>query len=267
MRKKHTLAAPPRGQDSSLFSLFARKSGPGNAGTIAFEVRLPNPAILVPTEPIPLTLLVKREVGSQGTVYIRSVQVMLGITTFIAAQGYRRELGYLQPILTATNLNITLPANQPELSINPADFLQQSSSTPKNAGIALPDTVPPSFRTCNIARKYTLVFQLGVSSSPSLQPELIQLTVDVQVFSGFKPPPELLSTARNAPPPPPAQPVAEKGDAAMAVQMGSAELPTYDEAIASGLSGAGGDVRGRGNFEVEEQYLQGAENWDVEEKR
>ena len=189
---------------------------------------------------------------------------MLGITTYIAAQGFRRELGYLLPLLNAGNLNLSLPSAEDEVTINPADLLQSGHG---KKGFSLPDTIPPSFRTCNIARKYALVLQMGVSASPSLPPEMIQLTVDVQVFSGFKPPPELIPTASQPPPPAP-PPDGKAADGAAAAEMGTAELPTYDEAVAEGLgSPAVGREEERGHFEVEAQHLMGAESWDADEKR
>src|SRR5271170_5793814 len=80
VRKKHTLAQS-KSADPGFWGGLFRKETPstGNGGTIAFEARLPNPAILVPTEPIPITLLLKRDVGTKGVVYIRSIQIMLGI--------------------------------------------------------------------------------------------------------------------------------------------------------------------------------------------
>jgi len=234
---------------------------------------------------------------------------MLGTTTFIAAQGFRRELGYLLPILNVGNLNITLPENKQEITILPADLVQHISTTgtattatgksvgggatvgktTTSKGVVIPDTVPPSFRTCNIARKYTLVLQLGVTSSKSLPTEMIQLTLDVQIYSGFKPPPELLSSAHPPQPPQPSQPPPAftpgkedgKGDGTQGaggqVTAGQGmdgglgiggELPTYDEAVAEGLqTPAVGNEERRGHFEVEAQHLQGAESWDADEKK
>jgi len=295
VRKKHTLSSAPTngGGASTLFSGLFRKpsAAQGNSGTIVFEARMPNPPIIVPTEAVPLTLLVRRDQGSRGVIYIRSVQIMLGTTTYIAAQGFRRELGYLLPLLNVGGLNITVPEDKNEISILPGDLVQHVSTTTGtattgkgaqgggNRGLIVPDTVPPSFRTCNIARKYTLVLQLGVSASKSLPVEMIQLTLDVQIYSGFKPPPELLSTA-HPPGPPPAFGATNAEDkkspqsgtgAGGAVQeggLGVGELPTYDEAVAEGLQTprVGGEER-RGYFEVEAQHLQGAESWDAEEKR
>jgi hypothetical protein len=265
VRKKHILASPPR-QDSFFSGLFrAKPPATGNGGTIVFEARLPNPAIIVPTEPIPLTFLVTRDGTHGGVVYIRSVQVILGITTFIASKGYRRELGYLLPIMQLSDLHVTLPENRSEMSFKPGELLQTGHAA---KGLVVPDTVPPSFRTCNIARKYQLVLQLGVSSHLSQPPEMIQLTCDIQIFSGFKPPPEILSTA-HPPPPPPAQTAAGPSGKVAEAGLGG-ELPTYDEAVADGLASpdVGTETQentvGRGRFEVDTQYLQDAEHWDDE---
>ena len=188
---------------------------------------------------------------------------MLGITTCTAGQGFRRELGYLQPLLDVGNLNLTLPANQNEVVINPTDLVQQG---PSSNSFILPDTIPPSFRTCNIDRKYALVLQMGVSSTPQAIPEMIQLNIDIQVFSGFKPPPQLVPTATNPPPALNPAPSAEDGEI---VDVG-AELPTYDEAVAATLGSpvapADDEAGRRGRFEVDARHLEGAESWDDEKK-
>ena len=261
VRKKHTLSVNQRSQESGIFGgIFGKRSMA--AGTVAFEVRLPNPPILVPTEPIPMTFILKRDADSQGVVYVRTIQVMLGIKTLIAAQGYRRELGYLLPLVDVESLNITLRPNQNQITIHPEDLLQQDSNF---KGLALPDTIPPSFRTCNIARKYTLVLYMGVTAAANQLPEQIQLTCDVQVFSGFKPPRELIPTGSH---PEPSAPNVLPADAKVAEPQAT-ELPTYDEAVAETLgSGSGNtvDESRRGRFEVDASHLQGADSWDDEKR-
>ena len=95
IRKKHALTESPNAAEPGFWGGLFRKTASsltGNAGVVSFEARLPRPAILVPTETIALTLSLTRDDDSKGTVYIRTIQVMLGITTYIAAQGFRREL-------------------------------------------------------------------------------------------------------------------------------------------------------------------------------
>jgi hypothetical protein len=201
---------------------------------------------------------------------------MLGITTFIASQGFIRDLGFLLPLMQLDNLNMSLPRNENQITFSPNDLLQTSSAPDGRIGLTLPNTVPPSFRTCNIARSYQMVFQLGVAAHPSQRPDMIQLTADVQIVSGFKPPPELLSTAQILQPlsPWPASTLAAgAGRPAGAAKAAAAsslagELPTYQEAVAEGLASAsgteGGPELGRGHFGVDAQHLQWAQRWDDE---
>jgi hypothetical protein len=254
---------PPKKVEQGFFgALFRKPVLTGDAGTVAFEARLPNPPIIVATEAIPLTLLLKRVAGVEGVVYIRSVRILLGMTTYIAAQGFRRDLGYLLPILDSGPLNMSLPIGKKELVIHPGDLIQESSLKAK--GIALPDTIPPSFRTCNIARKYALVLEIGVSSYYNSLPESIQLTVDVEIFSGFKPPAELLAAMHPDQQPPPPPTTNEKANA----ELGTKELPTYDEAVGNTVADNPSESSGsgRGHFEVEAQHLRGVESWDDEKK-
>lgn len=62
--------------------------------------------------------------------------------------------------------------------------------------VPLPNTVAPSFDTCNISRSYELEIRVGLSHSMSgsARPELIvlPLRIPVEVWSGIAPPPELL---------------------------------------------------------------------------
>lgn len=61
----------------------------------------------------------------------------------------------------------------------------------------MPDTVPPSFDTCNISRTYELELTVGLthggdSGPPKLQLMTLPLRMPVKVYSGIKPPPALL---------------------------------------------------------------------------
>jgi hypothetical protein len=63
--------------------------------------------------------------------------------------------------------------------------------------IPLPDTVPPSFDTCNISRTYELELTVGLthgdkSGAPRPQLMTLPLRMPVKVYSGIKPPPALL---------------------------------------------------------------------------
>ena len=60
----------------------------------------------------------------------------------------------------------------------------------------LPNTVAPSFDTCNLSRTYELEIRVGLThtANASVQPELaiLPLRLPVRVYSGVAPPPDLL---------------------------------------------------------------------------
>ena len=62
--------------------------------------------------------------------------------------------------------------------------------------IPLPNTVAPSFDTCNISRTYELEVRVGLAHGGTgpVRPELmvLPLRIPLRVYSGIKPPPELL---------------------------------------------------------------------------
>ena len=69
--------------------------------------------------------------------------------------------------------------------------------------IPLPNTVAPTFETCNLSRKYELVVKIGLTHgiASGLRPELIvlPLRLPVKVYSGIAPPARLLMALANQP--------------------------------------------------------------------
>lgn len=167
---------PVSGKWGTLGALL--KQRPMNNGTINLEAKLPNPAIIICKAPIPLSFVLKRALGSVGNVRIESIQITLRIITSTKFYGTPIDVKSSLNILGKKKLTITLPAGEEELYINPADL------TPNRRGIYLPSTLAPSFRTCNIARKYSLVVEMKVKADKAKSSELIQVTVDVQVYPG-----------------------------------------------------------------------------------
>ena len=71
----------------------------------------------------------------------------------------------------------------------------------------MPDTVPPSFNTCNLSRKYELDIIIGLthggdSGTPRPQLMTLPLRMPVKVYSGIKPPPALLKAIATSHPRP-----------------------------------------------------------------
>ncbi|KAI8633662.1 hypothetical protein F5Y19DRAFT_247675 [Xylariaceae sp. FL1651] len=243
--------------------------------SIEMSARLPYPSILTCNEPIPLRLIARKLVSAQEQVYLTALEVALVGYTHIRVANYENVERTIWIVASALNLSIALGS--------PTDPPDTEFEIPKTvwATQRLPNTIAPSFKTCNLARRYELELKLslswglpgsGKSSSGSLaQVVSLPLTLSkVEVFSGIRPPPQLLQTAttgtvstntntnsntneNGAAPRPPPRPSASASTGAQPVrpsdplyppQLGPDNVPayddappSYDEAMAESLAG------------------------------
>ena len=72
-------------------------------------------------------------------------------------------------------------------------FIHPSDITKKE--ICLPASIPPSFRTRNIGRRYYLILRKRLQDEEAMKPEQLELNVDVQVYSGLTARAEVLKTS------------------------------------------------------------------------
>ncbi|KAM0512433.1 hypothetical protein ACHAPE_008883 [Trichoderma viride] len=169
---------------------------------IEISARLPHPSILTCNQPIPLRLIAKKLVDSPEQVYLTSFQMdLLGVTE-IRAHGLVNPRANRWVVASYTDLEIPLCA--------PDDKAGEEMTLPDELWRTrqLPNTVAPSFNTCNLSRKYELELKLGVSwGKPRMakdsQPQTLFLPLhiaNISVFSGITPPAELLEAARNTRP-------------------------------------------------------------------
>ena len=264
-RRKHEFSANksnPRFR-KAMSSLKNRDSG--DTPHISLDARLPNPPIITCNEKIPLRLLVKRLNNSSEPLYLSSLQIaLIGYTHIRAYDAVRNETStwvimsrsniasLLSPSTSLTSSSKVTKAAQTQPS--PSDerrssVLSSSSSSsfpwekqgrktdpvepeevaidPTAWDVRIPNSVAPTFETCNITRKYDLEIQAGigygsnfvknVSGSPrlhqkahefsiqGLQPTnckqqiVLPLRLPIQIYSGIHPPPALLQ-AMNASP-------------------------------------------------------------------
>lgn len=178
------------------------------------DARLPNPPIVTCNEPLPLRVLVKKLSDSSETIYLQLLQVELIGYTKVRANDLTRVESGSWVIATRSNMNMPLGnAGDPvgkEWKVDSRMWNQ----------VPLPNSVAPTFDTCNISRTYELEVRVGLThgSPGAVKPELIvlPLRLAVQVYSGMAPPPALLeamgfsgeeaggvSTSPPAPHPPP----------------------------------------------------------------
>jgi hypothetical protein len=198
-RRKQQFQKYPAGQPQK--PLFKKSSGPEEeAEPPAFQVdaRLPNPAILTCNETIPLRVLVQKMNDSDASVYLSMFQIeLIGYTSIRAHDLKRTESGSW--VLTSL-ANMNMPLN------NPSDKSQREWRLPPRLwdNLPLPNTVAPSFDTCNISRRYELEVRVGLAHgvASGVRPELIvlPLRLPVQVWSGIAPSPDLLRAMSARPP-------------------------------------------------------------------
>ncbi|KAL7623385.1 hypothetical protein AAE478_007067 [Parahypoxylon ruwenzoriense] len=208
---------------------------PNEAGQIApsieMSARIPFPSILTCNGPLPLRLIARKLAPTQEQVFLRGVEVVLVGYTQVRVQN-------LENTERTTWIIVSTPPSKP-LSIAlglPTDPVNTEFEIPSDLwrDCRLPNTVAPSFRTCNLARRYEIEIILTLSwvgsasslpgpknSSSSLFSskngqlplfQTIQLPLKlsrVDVFSGIRPPQELVdsvATGVNRPPQPPPRP-------------------------------------------------------------
>ncbi|KAI0152809.1 hypothetical protein GGR57DRAFT_469174 [Xylariaceae sp. FL1272] len=183
----------------SFFSKSSSSSPDPNVILPSFEIstRLPYPSILTCNEPVPLRIISKKLSVANEQIYLSALEVALIGHTHIRVNNLENVERSTWVVASALDISIPLgKANDPvgtEFEIPNTIW----------AGRRLPNTVSPSFRTCNLARRYELEIRLSLSwgKNGSL-PQVITLPLKmskIEIFSGIKPPTQLLQTATVQP--------------------------------------------------------------------
>ncbi|KAI5855569.1 hypothetical protein GGS23DRAFT_589617 [Durotheca rogersii] len=218
----------------SLFSSRLSSSIPQGhadeaAPSVEMSARIPFPSILTCNGPLPLRLIARKLVPTREVVYLTSLEISL--------IGYTQvRVHDLQHTERTTWVLLSAPLNTFTIALgSPDDPVDTEFEVPSNLwrDRRLPNTVAPSFRTCNLARRYEIEVLLTLSwrdsasllvgsnigsprwtkGSQNALPQTIQLPLKlsrIDVFSGIKPPQELLdsvNSGRSLTPQPPPRPV------------------------------------------------------------
>ena len=126
--------------------------------SIDIDGRLPDPAIITCNESLPLRILITKKNESQATIYLRTLSITLIGFTFIRAHDLQAQEAQSWVIVSQAHidkaLNNTVGSNSSNiLEVDPTLWKQRP----------LPNTVSPSFTTCNISRRYQLEIRAGLS--------------------------------------------------------------------------------------------------------
>jgi hypothetical protein len=121
------------------------------------DARLPNPPIITCNEPLPLRVLVQKLSASKETVFLQMLQIeLIGYTHVRAHELTRTETGSW---VLMSKSNMAIPLGSPE---DPEGKEWKVDNSMWNQ-IPLPNTVAPSFDTCNISRTYELEVRVGLA--------------------------------------------------------------------------------------------------------
>jgi hypothetical protein len=126
-------------------------------------VRLPNPAVLTCGKDIPLRILIKQHSSRTKPLYLQSLQIELVGYTHLQAHGFEKKVSGSWVIFSRSNMQYAIGS--------PSDATDTETELSSHfwANLPLPDTVCPSFITCNIIRSYELVTSVGLSyGGPSM---------------------------------------------------------------------------------------------------
>ncbi|KAF2965554.1 hypothetical protein GQX73_g8023 [Xylaria multiplex] len=208
---RRPFAFKPRTPLSGRRSFFGSRATNSHNGVgqtppcVEMSARLPFPSILTCNEPIPLRLIAKKLAPVQEQVHLTALEIALVGYTHVRVANLEKIERTRWIVVSALNLSIALGS--------PNDPVDTEFEIPNTVWGAqrLPNTVAPSFRTCNLIRRYELEIKLslnwglpGAGKSSGLLPQSISLPLTmskIEVYSGIKPPAQLLQTATTAPAP------------------------------------------------------------------
>ncbi|KAL2152714.1 hypothetical protein VTH82DRAFT_5898 [Thermothelomyces myriococcoides] len=187
----------------------------GPPPSIEMSARLPHPAILTCNKPVPLRLIAKKLVPAHAEVYLVALQIDLIGTTTVRCQNLINREVTRWVIMGRHGLSILLS--------KPEDPVGTEFIVPNNlwSGTPLPNTVVPSFVTCNLRHDYQLELKLGLAwGKPALPPRPQSSTLfgrpkykaaseipqelhlplhfsTIEVYSGLEPSPQLVEAIRQ----------------------------------------------------------------------
>lgn len=204
-KKRSSFFGLRSGEDSKSASTQDPVIDIAPAPSIEISARLPHPTVLTCNQPVPLRLIAKRLNNSPELVHVTSFQMdLIGRTDVRALELQNQKLNRW---VVVSNSNLDIPLNF-GLDNEPGKEFTIPDDIWKN--MPLPNTVAPSFVTCNLSRRYEMEIKLGLAwgkpkkgltiKDASKNAQVIHLPLhfaQLEVYSGITPPAELVEAART----------------------------------------------------------------------
>jgi hypothetical protein len=189
-RRQHQFSKTIESRKKSIFSKSNKPFQTQEPPRVSVDARLPNPSILTCNEPVPLRLMAKKLSDTTDIIFLQMLQIELIAYTKILAHDLTRQESTSWVVMSRSNMAMPLgKAEDPvgtEWTLDPKLW----------AALPLPNSVAPSFETCNIERAYELEVRVGIThgTAYNMKPQLIilPLRMPVKVYSGIAPPQALL---------------------------------------------------------------------------
>lgn len=160
---------------------------PEQPPSVELSARLPHPSILTCNKPIPLRLIAKKLIATREECYLTSIQIELVGSTIVRAQGLTNTEKTRWVVVARHGLAVPLqrgPDDAVGKEIEVDSVLWKSKP--------LPNTVMPTFVTCNLKRTYSLELKLGVSwgkppgTTTAIPDETAPVSSRNSILGGFK---------------------------------------------------------------------------------
>lgn len=123
---------------------------------ISVDARLPSSSILTCNEPLPLKILVKQINERTEPIYLQSIQIELIGYTRLRAEDCHKTNSDSWVIISKSDMGI--PLGQASEAAGSDIWIDNKFWKDR----PLPNTVAPSFQTCNISRFYELETRIGI---------------------------------------------------------------------------------------------------------
>ncbi|RYP18596.1 hypothetical protein DL767_009804 [Monosporascus sp. MG133] len=212
-------SSQPYHQRKSFFGLGGSSSGKTNINSnkdeaeqtpqtppsVEMSARLPYPSIVTCNEPLPLRILARKLAPATETVHLVGVEIALVGYTHVRVQDLHNEEVTRWIVFSSggASKNLSIELGTPQ---DPVDAEFEVPGRGLWADRPLPNTIAPSFRACNLSRRYEIEVNLSLSWGGVPVPQVIHLPLKlskIEVFSGIRPPPQLLESLPPQVPPRP----------------------------------------------------------------